>query len=433
MRKRIKNLSILAIALVIGATFSFKPSSLGATVPNQSEIISLNNTNNGQGGDGDSRAPMASADGKFIAFESTASNLVMNDTNNKSDIFVRDMVSSSTSRVSVSTAGVEANDESYIQAISKTGRYIVYQSYASNLIDGETHTTGSGNFNVYVYDTQTDYTTMINKNSSGTKVYKIHVTGISDDGRYVLVNTDATNVVSSSATRKAVVLDRLLNSWELVSGIKSGRNGNTWWNNTQMSCDGSYIVVNASDGVYLSDRREQSQFTNLTPLANGNIYDPRISCDGRYIAFQTLSTNLVSGATPTDGAYHLVRYDRITGEYKYLDVNSSGNFLPRRTNSDVLYSLAIADTGGAAFALVSTNFPYHTQAYIRNVEANTTEVVTLKSVGGSSSTSYQQTSSYKLGLDKDGKYLTYETLDTSQIVANETNNKVDIIRSRTGW
>ena len=93
------------------------------------------------------RAPAMSADGRFVAFESSASNLVAGDTNGRYDVFVRDRLAGVTRQMSVG-AGGQANDYSAFPAISANGRSVAYESYASNLVRGDTN----GALDVFVRD-----------------------------------------------------------------------------------------------------------------------------------------------------------------------------------------------------------------------------------------------------------------------------------------
>jgi serralysin len=91
---------------------------------------------------GNSVSPSISADGRFVAFESNASNLVPGDTNNKDDIFVRDVLTNTTTRVSVNSAGNQGNSGfSLFPSISADGRFVAFDSNASNLVPGDTNNT----------------------------------------------------------------------------------------------------------------------------------------------------------------------------------------------------------------------------------------------------------------------------------------------------
>jgi Tol biopolymer transport system component len=93
----------------------------------------------GQQANGDSSAPVISTDGRFVAFESDASNLVAGDTNGTYDVFVRDRKAQITRRVSVGPGGQQANDGSFDPAISAHGRFVAFGSPASNLVPGDTN------------------------------------------------------------------------------------------------------------------------------------------------------------------------------------------------------------------------------------------------------------------------------------------------------
>ena len=112
-----------------------------------------------------SSVPSISADGRFVAFLSSASNLVSGDTNGTSDIFVRDTQSNTTSRVSVDTAGAQANSDSGALSISADGRYVAFSSSASNLVSGDNNAAGD----IFVRDTQTGTTSRVSVATAGTQ------------------------------------------------------------------------------------------------------------------------------------------------------------------------------------------------------------------------------------------------------------------------
>jgi Tol biopolymer transport system component len=93
------------------------------------------------GGNDNSGIPSVSLDGAFVTFESTASNLVPNDTNGFSDVFLRDMASGVTRWLSAAPDGTAGNGGSGNSLISRDGRYVVYESRASNLVNDDTNGT----------------------------------------------------------------------------------------------------------------------------------------------------------------------------------------------------------------------------------------------------------------------------------------------------
>jgi Tol biopolymer transport system component len=226
---------------------------------------------NGVEGNARSSEPAISADGRFVAFFSDSTNLVGNDTNLFRDVFVHDRQTGITTRVSVDSSGAEANEISSGPDISGDGRYVTFYSDASNLVPGDTNLVRD----VFVHDRQTATTTRVSMDSSGVQG-NAHSAGpfISDDGRYVAFYSDSTNLVpgDTNLVRDAFLRDR-------QTGIT-----------TRLSVDSNGVQGNA--------------------LSSG----PQISANGRYVAFYSDATNLVSGDT------NLVRDSFLRGPELTLDI-----------------------------------------------------------------------------------------------------------------
>jgi Ca2+-binding RTX toxin-like protein len=116
------------------------------TVANTTRLVSVDS--NGIPGNNDFYKPSISADGRYVTFYSDASNLVSDDTNNVTDIFVYDTVANTTRRVSVDSNGIQGNSDSYTTSISADGRYVAFLSFASNLVSGDTNEAAD----IFVYD-----------------------------------------------------------------------------------------------------------------------------------------------------------------------------------------------------------------------------------------------------------------------------------------
>ncbi|MCC6409337.1 MAG: PD40 domain-containing protein [Planctomycetes bacterium] len=133
-----------------------------------------------------------SADGRFVAFQSEATNLVLGDTNSRMDIFVRDRDAGTTRRVSVSTTGIQANDGSYGPFVTADGRFVAFSSYATNLIAGDTNTAAD----VFVHNVSTGSLDLASIGNSGALPNQSSFAGgISSDGRRVVFESSATNLV----------------------------------------------------------------------------------------------------------------------------------------------------------------------------------------------------------------------------------------------
>ena len=168
MRRRIGRVLVGGLA-VAAAT----PAWAGST-----ELVSVSST--GERAYGASEAPTISADGRYIAFVSDATNLVPGDTNDRLDVFVRDRQTRTTERVSIATDGTQANgNNSYdAPAMSATGRYVAFVSSATNLVPGATKG------GVFVRDRQAGTTTLASISSTGEPAIG-DSPAISADGRFV--------------------------------------------------------------------------------------------------------------------------------------------------------------------------------------------------------------------------------------------------------
>ncbi len=141
--------------------------------------------------------PSISADGRYVAFSSWATNLVKGFTENVdiigyTNIYVHDRVTGETTLESVSSDGTQANSKSLLHAISADGRYVVFSSDATNLVEGST----DGNTNIYVHERVMGRTTLVSVSGYGTRAYNDYWgSSISTDGRYLAFSSEANNLV----------------------------------------------------------------------------------------------------------------------------------------------------------------------------------------------------------------------------------------------
>ena len=266
---------------------------------------------------GGSTAGGISANGRYVVFESDAANLVRGDTNRAPDVFLHD----DTTRVSISSSGRQANGPSGFSAISADGRYVAFQSLASNLVRGDTnHMT-----DVFVRDLRTGKTTRVSVNGRGAQARcnlsfcESTEPALSAHGRYVAFQSSATNLVRHDTNRlgDVFVRDRRTGKTTRVSVDSHGRQGgrdrtNNGSNAPAISADGRYIVFHSADSnlvhgdtnkafdIFMHDRltgrTTRVSVGNDGQQANGESLGPAsISSDGRYVAFASLASNLVAG------------------------------------------------------------------------------------------------------------------------------------------
>ncbi|MBE9566863.1 MAG: PD40 domain-containing protein, partial [Proteobacteria bacterium] len=170
----------------------------------------------GMPGAGHSWWPSISADGRCVAFESEAADLVPGDTNERMDIFVRDRTARTTERVSVSTQGAEAEADSFQPAISPDGRFVAFMSYASNLVPGDSN----GRADVFVHDRLTGETERVSVSTEDDQAdADAKMPAISLDGRFVTFESYASTLVSGDTNARIdiFVRDRTAGTTERVS------------------------------------------------------------------------------------------------------------------------------------------------------------------------------------------------------------------------
>jgi Tol biopolymer transport system component len=395
-----------------------------------------------------SHASAISADGRYVAFQSLASNLVAGDTNGVRDVFVHDQVTGVTTRISVASGGTQANGESgasgvpYVTtAISADGRYVAFQSLASNLVAGDTN----GVQDVFVHDRVTGDTTRVSVDSSGTQATGVSwSSAISADGRYVAFYSPASNLVAGDTNGMSDVFvhDRVTGDTTRVSVASSGTQADDYSGSPAISADGRYVAFASSasnlvaggdtallsQDIFIHDR--VSGATTRVSVGTGgtqanNISQaPKISADGRYVAFYSAASNLVAG--DTNARTDVFVRDRVTGVTTRVSVATSG----AQANGSS-YVCGISGDGryvafySAASNLVAgdTNGTY--DVFVRDRVTGATTRVSVAPSGAQSNGS-----SSVPAISGDGRYVVFESA-ASNLVAGDTNAKTDVfVRDR---
>ena len=174
-----KNIKYKFHCFLIGLTAAMLLASPGVQA---GQITRVSVSSAGVQGNSNSFISAISADGRYVAFTSYANNLVAGDTNGTEDVFVRDRVTGKTTRISVSSAGGQGNGYSNNSRISADGRYVAFSSDAENLVAGDTN----GYDDVFVRDRVTGKTTLVSISSVGEHGNDLSRLGaISADGRYI--------------------------------------------------------------------------------------------------------------------------------------------------------------------------------------------------------------------------------------------------------
>jgi len=266
-------------------------------------------------GSSDSYRPAISADGRRVAFESITPTFVLGDTNGWRDIFVRDRETGATVRASVHTSGLQANGHCSNAAISADGRMVAFESIASSLVTGDTN----GFRDVFVRDLQAGVTVRVSVDSAAVEGDgNSSFPSISASGRFVAFESLAGLVPGDTpGTVDIFVHDRDPDA----NGVFDEGNGTT----VRASVDSAGVA------------------------ANGLVFDPSISADGRFVAFASQATNLVAG--DTNGVGDVFVHDTLTGATIRASVDSAGN----EGNGHSTYVSLSADGSTVAFESMATN------------------------------------------------------------------------------
>lgn len=330
------------------------------------QLISVSSA--GVKGNAFSGVPKISNDGRYIAFQSDATNLVMGDTNVLTDVFLHDRQTGITTRVSVATGGTQSNTTSELTAISGDGRYIAFQSGATNLVTGDTNS----RYDVFVHDRQTGTTTRVSVGSGGTQATggdSFHPT-LSTDGRYVAFESSANNLVGGDTNNLSDIFvhDRTTNTTTRVSVATGGAQALPSGSFRGMiSGNGQFIAfesaatnlvtgdTNSRLDIFVHDRTTTT--TTRVSVATGGIqstggdsYDAAISNDGRYVTFWSVATNLV--LNDTNGVYDTFVHDRQTNTTTRPSVAADGT---QGTGGESVNPVISGDGRYVAFHSAATN------------------------------------------------------------------------------
>jgi Tol biopolymer transport system component len=276
--------------------------------------------------------------GRYVVFSSYASDLVPGDTNGQRDIFVRDLVGGRTTRVSVGVGGVQGNGESRQGSISADGRYVAFNSFASNLVPGDTNDSGD----VFLRDLKTGRTTLVSVGRDGQADLTSWEPEISADGRHVAFTSSATNLVAGDTndTQDVFVRDLGTRQIERVSVTSDGHQLDIFSLGPAISGDGSVVAFSTQTQLvpvppappvtdmllYVRDRRTHktravSQGATADPRATSvEPAYPSISNDGRFVVFTHISW-LGVGVDPIPNVWlRDLRTDRL----QLISADSSG-------------------------------------------------------------------------------------------------------------
>jgi len=302
------------------------------------ELVSIATTGQ-QGNDISGRfaGPDINDDGQIVVFDSQATTLVPGDTNLRVDVFVRDRTTGITDRVSVSTAGAQANGTSTRPGIDAAGNMVVFDSDASNLVTGDTNQL----MDVFVHTRSIHVTERVSVSSAELQGNNAsYGPTISADGRLVCLVSLASNLVpdDTNNVEDIFVRDLLAGTTERVSLSSGGEPANSSCTQAAISPGGRWVAfisfatnlvpddTNDLIDIFIHDRQsgltERVNLSSDEEQANASGSGPTVSEDGRFVAFYSDATNLVPD--DTNDLKDVFVHDRVAGTTERVSISTSG-------------------------------------------------------------------------------------------------------------
>jgi Tol biopolymer transport system component len=323
---------------------------------------------------GNSYSPAISADGRFVAYHSIASNLVAGDQNGVHDVFVTDRFTGRTERASVGSAGEEANGDSSHAAISADGRFVAFQSIADDLAPGD----GNGDYDVFVHDRLTGRTEIVSVDSAGAVgAGRSWYPSISADGRFVAFSSTSASLVpgDTNGVEDVFVRDRAAGVTIRASVSRSG------------------------------DQAVAASFL------------PAISADGRRVAF-------------TSAAWNLSPYSYAGTFVRYLDQSITRQVREDTTGGAIQGTFPAISADGRWVAiesrdgLVRPDTNGRIDVFVRDMDTPQTTTIASVRADGGRITGHE---SIRPAISGDGRYVLFVT-DAPDVVAGDANGASDVFR-----
>ncbi len=336
----------------------------------------------GAEGTGPSTGCSVSADGRYVAFASTAPDLVANDLNGKSDVFIRDLTNGTTWRVSLGDGGAEANGDSFSPSISADGGFVAFTSEATNLPLAPTSGSQTG---VYLHNVATSETRRVDAiNDAEGADANSGSPSVSEDGRYVAFLSSASNIASLPCTYSQVLVRDMQQTGPIPVASRH-------WNAGDVPC-------------------------------NGDCTSPAISADGTCVAFASVATDLIPD--DTNSSQDVFRWDftqsgmarmsvdpngdEVSGQYPAVAISGDGDCVVFSSNATALVA---GDTNGCY------------DVFLRDWSWEDTYLISAASDG-----TQGNGDSLDVAVDQYAGYIAYSSLATN-LVRDDTNGVADVFVS----
>lgn len=438
-----QKLSKIVLALLVLSLLPAQARKIeGATAYGITERVSIS-SNGTQGDYGGSGLPSISADGRYIAFLSYATNLVDNDVNGYGDIFVRDRQTAETILVSRASDGTQGNSTSDMASISADGRYVTFRSSASNFVSGDP----IGSWDIFVHDTQGGQTILASTTLDGRAGTGGDWPSISSDGRYVSFTTGLGAIVGGDTNNKSDVFVRDMQTGLTVrvSVASDGSQGNRQSFEPFISSDGRYIVfiseatnlvpgdTNNYTDVFVHDSQtgqtERVSVASDGTQGNANSFNPYISADGRYVVFGSYATTLVQGDFTGFTDADVFLHDRETNQTILVSIAPDGT----QGNDDSRPSSLSPDGRFIVYTSIASNLVGGdtngvSDVFVRDRTIGQSFRISVAS-GGSQGNNHSGNGS----ISADGRYVAFVS-EATNLVSEDTNEVGDVfVQDRKGF
>lgn len=394
------------------------------------ERVSL--SSNGIQADSSSFHPDLSADGRFVAFDSDADNLV-DVTAGFRNIFVHDRDTGKTKLVSMSSTGEKANNFSLFPSISANGRFIAFQSRADNLVLGDTNRSDD----IFVHDIITGVTESFTADINiGPSVFSSKPS-ISDDGRFVAFVSLSNQYVDNDTggISDVFVYDRENNNFERASVTNESKQADDYSGSPSISTDGRFVsftsqalnlvsqVPKAARSIYVRDIKLSTtkivSVSSSGESANGVSEESVISSNGRFVAFVSNASNLADN--DTNGVDDVFLHDLVTGETVLVSQNENGDIGNKVSNQpSISANSRYLVFRSNANNLIQGDNNFKADIFAYDIQTRALAIVSIDNTGN-------QTDGHSFTpiINDDGQFIAYASQATN-LVQTDTNNWDDI-------
>lgn len=428
----ISRAAVVIMVLVVSmlATSPARGDEMGST-----EMVSV--ANDGTLGDGESLAPSISADGRYLAFVSDAKNLVPDDIG-FTDVFVRDVQAGTTTRVSVSGDGSQSDDGSINPSISADGRYVAFFSFASNLVVDDTNEAGD----VFVHDRQTGATERVSVTNDGDQGdgQSGGDVALSADGRHVAFTSVAGNLVEgdTNGLNDVFVRDLVAGTTTRVNLASDGEQTDDFSHGLAISADGRHVAfssvatnlveddTNGRNDLFVHDTLDGTT-ARISVATDGTEGDAMVgshfslSGEGRHVAFESYAANLVPG--DTNGSPDVFVRDTQMGTTTRVSLrNTGGQAKGASGGASITVDGRFVSFGSNADNLVPNDTNRSADVFVRDTELGTTTRVSVAGSGAQGNSGSGEPS-----VSADGRFVAF-TSHAGNLVVGDSNKLADVFR-----